>query len=68
MAKKKHALTKAQANHIPKMNGVSSVVFSKLSYEQAWSNAIGLSYNDVISEHGAMMLALGSERSYADAS
>jgi hypothetical protein len=50
------------------MNGGCSVVFSKHSYEQAWSNAIGLSYSDVISENGAMLLALSSERSYADAS
>jgi hypothetical protein len=44
-----HALTEAQANHILKINGGYVIVFNKHCYQQAWSNAIGLSYSDVIS-------------------
>jgi CDP-diacylglycerol pyrophosphatase len=42
------------------MNGGCSVVCTNNSYEQVWINAIGLSYSDVISDHGAILLALGS--------
>jgi hypothetical protein len=44
-----HALTEAQKDHILKINGGFTIVFSKHSYQQAWSKAIGLSYSDVIS-------------------
>jgi hypothetical protein len=65
-----HALTEAKGNHILKINGGCAIVFSKHCYQQAWSNALGLSYSDVISfrqhviirEHGAMLLALNSAR------
>jgi hypothetical protein len=44
-----NALNEAQTNHILKINGGYAIVFSKHCYQQAWSNAIGLSYSDVIS-------------------